>query len=1092
MENTVLQEIRDCISQGEYVEARGRMDALKGGKCAYSDRMAILDASIYEAMGDRDNMFQAIRVGLQHSYDNYELYYMLGYYYLPDCVNQAYLCFQNALLYCNQETDAEMIMADMVKLANTGQVTVRNTAIVIVSYNACYMMQKNIESIRNTLLPGTYRIIVVDNASDDGIREWLREQQDIILLENGQNVGFAPACNQAVRALRETVPEQEDIFLLNNDTRLAHNSLFWLRMGLYSDERVGAAGSMSNYAGNQQQLDITFALPGDYLDYGAKRNIPDKLFWEERVRLSGFAMLIKGHVWDETGGMDETFAPGYFEDDDLSMRIQKVGYRLLLCHNSFVYHAGSQSFSKYPGADEVLVSHYQVFVQKYGFDILQYAYSDLSEKMRISFALGDAFNLLQIGSGLGADLKYIRSVFPAVNAVGVESDAALYDVASRTEMVFRDVTSLYETFQRPVFHVLLLYEQEHCRLSKAEREMLKQLCLAGCVVLPRTESPDAAVDSVFFDQIKLVIWDLDQTFWTGILSEGEVSAWQDQVELVRDLTDRGIINSISSKNSETEVSRILVSLGIADYFVFNHINWENKGEQIRQKLSNMNLRPENVLFIDDDIRNLEEARYCNPGLMTAHPDVIPALREYVSGLPCTDLQHKRLQNYKILEKRCEKEKSFLNREEFLYYSDITLEIHSDCAEELDRITELVARTNQLNFTKVRDDRNTLRALLEDRAVRNGYVKVRDKFGDYGIVGFYCFNRDNNKLRHFLFSCRVIGMGIAECVYNLLQSPTIEIVPPVVVRLGDMAHTPWIHVSFAQTDSAVDTMGKAAGKQNKIKILLKGPCDMSTLESYLSGGDITTEFNYVNDQGFITTGQNHSMHIWQSAMLSKEKIEDIIAEVPFIVSGDFETSIFKDEYHVICYSLLPDCHAGLYRNKNTGAYISFGSRNFDLTAIENAQGYIDGSIVNHAFPFTGEIIAKFVQNWEFVGVTSGEDLIRNLDYMYTHVSGSPLFILLLGSEIEYEGINEEFANHAEHHREVNALVKSYARSKDRIRIIEMTDYIHSQEDYDDSINHFSRNVYYQLATALCACINEQVEVLKSKKERAEPGEKVGLS
>lgn len=223
-----------------------------------------------------------------------------------------------------------------------------------------------------------------------------------------------------------------------------------------------------------------------------------------------------------------------------------------------------------------------------------------------------------------------------------------------------------------------------------------------------------------------------------------------------------------------------------------------------------------------------------------------------------------------------------------------------------------------------------------------------------------------------------------------------------------------------------------------------------------------------------------MHIWQSNILSQRQIAYLIEDVPFITFGDFETSIFSREYHVICYSLLPDCHAGLYRNRKKGGYISFGSRNFDLTAPENRDGYINGTIVNHAFPFTEEIIAKFSENWEFVGTTEGADLIRNLDYMYSHALGTPMFILLLGSEIEYEGENEEFSDHAECHKAVNALVKAYAKSKDRIRIIETTDYIHSQEDYEDCINHFSRNVYYQLATALCSCINEQVERLKRKR------------
>ena len=118
------------------------------------------------------------------------------------------------------------------------------------------------------------------------------------------------------------------------------------------------------------------------------------------------------------------------------------------------------------------------------------------------------------------------------------------------------------------------------------------------------------------------------------------------------------------------------------------------------------------------------------------------------------------------------------------------------------------------------------------------------------------------------------------------------------------------------------------------------------------------FYYVNDIGFITSGQNHSMHIWESAYLAKEEIGNITENVPFITSGDFETSIFDKEYNIVCYSLLPDCHAGLYKNKESEAYISFGSCNFDLTDKNNTRGYIDGSIVNHAFPFTEEIINRF--------------------------------------------------------------------------------------------------------------------------------------
>lgn len=443
----------------------------------------IIEASRCESAGDREGMFLAIQKGLKQEYDNYELYYMLGFYYLPENIDQAYLCFQNALFYCKNEEDRATILADMKNLEQTGRIGVRNTAILIVSYNACYFMQRNIENIRKTLPEGSYRIVVVDNASTDGVAEWLQEQDDIILLQNKENVGFGPACNQGVNLLENL--NATDIFLLNNDTRLAPNALFWLKMGLYENEKIGAVGSCSNYAGNGQQIEVEFTLPDEYLQYGASINVPLQEPYEERVRLSGFAMLVRGDVWKATGGMDEDFAPGYFEDDDLSMKILKAGYQLLFCRNSFIYHAGSQSFIKNPDVDQIFMDHYQLFINKYGFDIFEYAAADQEMIREIPYQREDAFNVLQIGSGIGADLKYIRTKYPNANVIGVESGAALYEISKKTDMVFRDLAELKKIFQQPVFQVLLIAKKKYAGLSREDMAVIESVCLPGCIVLPK-------------------------------------------------------------------------------------------------------------------------------------------------------------------------------------------------------------------------------------------------------------------------------------------------------------------------------------------------------------------------------------------------------------------------------------------------------------------------------------------------------------------------------------------------------------------------------------------------------------------------------
>ena len=116
-----------------------------------------------------------------------------------------------------------------------------------------------------------------------------------------------------------------------------------------------------------------------------------------------------------------------------------------------------------------------------------------------------------------------------------------------------------------------------------------------------------------YKKIKLVIWDLDETFWEGTLSEGVVLTSENHIALIKELTDCGIINSICSKNNESDVIPELDKLGLLDYFVFKSINWEPKGQRVTSLIKNMSLRPENVLFIDDNHQNLKEVELLQSG-----------------------------------------------------------------------------------------------------------------------------------------------------------------------------------------------------------------------------------------------------------------------------------------------------------------------------------------------------------------------------------------------------------------------------------------------------------------------------------------------
>ena len=180
--------------------------------------------------------------------------------------------------------------------------------IAIVSYNAKRYMQECIESIRNSVTPGSYLISVADNASVDGITEWLSEQPDILLTKNTENRGFGPASNQAVAATTGTDFADADVLLLNNDTVMTKTAIPHMLAALYSADDIGAVGAMANYAGNRQQLDVTFDTTEGYVRFGEELgSLEDTRI--EKVRLNGFAMLVKRALWDDIGGFDDDFAP---------------------------------------------------------------------------------------------------------------------------------------------------------------------------------------------------------------------------------------------------------------------------------------------------------------------------------------------------------------------------------------------------------------------------------------------------------------------------------------------------------------------------------------------------------------------------------------------------------------------------------------------------------------------------------------------------------------------------------------------------------------------------------------------------------------
>jgi FkbH-like protein len=242
--------------------------------------------------------------------------------------------------------------------------------------------------------------------------------------------------------------------------------------------------------------------------------------------------------------------------------------------------------------------------------------------------------------------------------------------------------------------------------------------------------------------VKLVVWDLDETFWNGTLSEEGITPIAENVEMVKQLARRGIISSVCSKNEPDRALAALRELDVLDYFVLPSVSFQPKGKSIAGIVSALQLRPDNVVFIDDNPSVLAEAGYCCPGMVCLEsPHQLAALMDspFLQGAPDSELT--RLRQYRLLaEKQNLKQTEGGSDERFLRASEIRIEIDFAVEENIERIVELINRSNQLNYTKRRieteEARRRLLADLRAFGFNAGVVRVWDKFGDYGIVGFF--------------------------------------------------------------------------------------------------------------------------------------------------------------------------------------------------------------------------------------------------------------------------------------------------------------------------------------------------------------------
>ena len=221
--------------------------------------------------------------------------------------------------------------------------------IIVPIYNAYEYTIECIESVKkNTNLIENRLILINDKSPDSRISSMLKEYEaeNIIVIENEENLGFVKTVNKGMMFSKEN-----DVILLNSDTEVTKNWLEKMKECAYSNEYIatvtpftnnGTLCSIPNFLeDNELPSNMTLDEYADLVERCSDKKFP------QLSTANGFCMYIKRSALEEVGFFDaETFEKGYGEENDFCYRALNYGYTNNLCDNTFIYHKGSQSFTK--------------------------------------------------------------------------------------------------------------------------------------------------------------------------------------------------------------------------------------------------------------------------------------------------------------------------------------------------------------------------------------------------------------------------------------------------------------------------------------------------------------------------------------------------------------------------------------------------------------------------------------------------------------------------------------------------------------------------------------------------------------------------
>lgn len=277
---------------------------------------------------------------------------------------------------------------------------------------------------------------------------------------------------------------------------------------------------------------------------------------------------------------------------------------------------------------------------------------------------------------------------------------------------------------------------------------------------------------------KVIVLDCDQTLWEGVCGEDGArgvridSPHRELQEFMVAQHDAGMLICLCSKNNEEDVIEVFkrradMSLKHEHILSWRH-NWKPKSENLKSLADELKLGLDSFIFIDDNPLECAEVEANCPAVLTLQlpqeASRIPSFLQHIwafDRLKSTEEDRRRTTWYRQNQNRELARSNALTFEEFLTSLDVEVRISELSPHQVTRVSELTRRTNQFNLTSIRRSESEVKKLSHSSRLECLCVEVKDRFGDYGLVGVMIFEAGSAALEvdTFLLSCRALGRGV---------------------------------------------------------------------------------------------------------------------------------------------------------------------------------------------------------------------------------------------------------------------------------------------------------------------------------------------